>query len=92
MRLPRSPTVIVVGRVAGLCPGMQMHVGGEAEVEPRPSRQHPARQIERDPVRAEPEELDEPYVAPCSERERRQELLAELPVRDPRRALLDALE
>ena len=49
-------------------------------------------EVERDPVEVRAQEVRQADVAPGHQRQRRQEVLAELAVRDPRRAVLVRLE
>ena len=84
--------VVLVGRVAPLGAGVQVDVREEAEVQAGPAWQQLAGQVQRDPVRVGAQEARQADVAPGHQRERRQELLAELAVGDPRRAVLVRLE
>ena len=67
-------------------------MGQQAEVEPRAPRQQARGEVERDPVDLGAQQVREAHVAPRHQREGRQEVLAELAVRDPRRAVLVGLE
>ncbi len=82
----------VGGRVLALRPGMQVHVGQETEVEPGSSRQELRREVQRDAVGIGPLQRPEADVTKGHQRERRQEVLAELAVGDPRAAVLERLE
>ena len=72
--------------VLSLRPGMQVHVAAEAERQARPGGQQGGGEVERDPVEVAAQEAAQPHVAQGHQRERRQEVLAELAIRDPRRA------
>ena len=91
---PRRVDVAVV-LVAGIPPlgsGVEVDVRQQAEVEPGPPRQQAAGEIQRDPVGVGTEQAREPDVASGDQRQRSQEVLAELAVGDPRRALVERLE
>ena len=92
VRAAAWPTVLVRGRIAPLGASVQVEVRQQAEVQPGPPRQQLAGQVERDAVRVGPQQARQPDVALGDQRQRRQEVLAELAIRDPRRAVLVRLE
>ena len=73
-------------RVPRLGPGVGVDVRTEAQVPARPAGQQPRREVERDAVDVVAQHQPEPDVAVGHERERREEVLAELAIGDPRRA------
>ena len=75
-----------------LRPGMQVDVRSEAEREARAPRQQARREVERHAVEVVAQEPAEADVDARHERQRGQEVLAELAVGDPRPARLAALE
>ena len=64
----------------------------EAEVEARPPRQELRGELERDALDLRAEQVRQAHVAPGHQRQRRQEMFAELAIRHPRRAVLVRLE
>jgi hypothetical protein len=83
---------VAVVPVAPLRPGVTVEVAGEAQVEQRPARQQPGREVERDAVDVVAQQAAQPHVAVGHQRERGEKVLAELPVADPRRAGRRGLE
>ena len=81
-----------ITRVAALRPCVEMDVGAETQPQAGPTGQQRRRQVKRDAVELVAEHPAHPDVAPGHERERRQEVLAELLVRDPGHAGRVALE
>jgi hypothetical protein len=69
-----------------------MQVNQEPRLQPRPERQQRARQIQGHAIEFRPQQTTEADVDAAHQREWRQEQLAELAVRDPRRSRLQALE
>ena len=67
-------------------------MGQQPEIEPCAPREQPRGEVERDAVELGAEQVGKAHVEPGHQRERRQEVLAELAVRDPRRAVLVRLE
>ena len=84
--------IVDVARVALLRSGVQVDVRQEAEVEARAPRQELRGELERHAVDLGAEKVRQANVAPGHQRERRQEVLAELAVRHPRRAVLVRFE
>ncbi len=92
-RLPRGAHRLRCGlrdglgpvRVAALRAGVQVDVAAEAEREPGPRGEECRREIERDAVEVVAEQPAEPDVPVRHERQRGEEVLAELAVGDPRR-------
>ena len=70
--------------MAALRAGVEVEVREEPEVEARPPRQQPRGEVERDAVGIGPQQAHQADVAAGHERQRRQEVLAELAVGDPR--------
>ena len=77
---------------AGLGPGVRMDMRPEAEIPARPAGQQPRGEVERNPVDEIAQHQPQPDVAVRHQRERREEVLAELAIGDPGRTLLCALE
>ena len=71
---------------------VEVDVGGQAGVEPRPPRQEAGREVERDAVHELRQERPEARVAAGHEGQRCREVLAELPIRLPRGAAVRLLE
>src|SRR5262245_44278824 len=71
---------------------MEVDVRAETELESRPAGQEPAHEVEGDPVDLRSEEPAHPDVAPGHQRQRPEEVLAELAIGDPRSAGLVGLE
>ena len=69
-----------------------MNVRQDAWAEPRARRQQPTCQFKRHAVQVGTKELQQPDVDVAHHRERREEELAELPVRDPGPARRQPLE
>src|SRR3972149_4698713 len=67
-------------------------MGQQTEIEPGLPRKQADRQVERYAVDGQPQELTQPDVAAAHERQRRQEMLAELAIGDPRIAFPIDLE
>ena len=89
---PRRRSPIVGHRMTGLCPGVQVQVCQQPEVEVRAPGQQACREIERDAVRIGPQEAGQADVAARHEGEGREEVLAELAVAHPGHAVLVGLE
>ena len=71
---------------------MHVQVRQQAEVEPGPPRQQVTGEIQRHPVGVRAQQARETDVALGDERQRGQEVLAELAIGHPRRAVLERLE
>ena len=69
-----------------------MHVREKGWAQITPARQQRAREVERHPVDMVPKKTYQAHVYAAHQRERREKVLAELPVGDPRLALAVSLE
>ena len=87
----RGRLVAPVGE-PGLGPGVGVDVRPEAEVPACPAGEQPRGEVERDPVDEVAEHQPQPDVAVRHERERGEEVLAELAIGDPGRPLVGPLE
>ena len=81
-----------VGRVAALALRVQEQVQLQRRPRLRPPRQQRGGEVERHPVDVLAQHESQAHVAVGHQRERRQEVLTELPVGDPRRPLGQAFE
>ena len=88
---PSAACPAVVG-VATLGPRVKVDVRSEAQREARAARQQVGREVEGDAVEVVAQQASEPDVHPRHERQRGQEVLAELAIGDPRPACLGTLE
>ena len=82
---PRAGRLDRLVGVPPLGPCVEVDVARQAESQPGPPRQEPAREVERDAVEVVAQEHPEPDVALGHQGERAEEVLAELAVRHPRR-------
>jgi hypothetical protein len=71
---------------------MQVHMGQPRRPQPGAAREEGARQVEGDAVDVQAGQAAQSYIDPAHEEERREEVLAELAIRDPRLPLLIPLE